>query len=242
MKNFGEGGEIVEIRDEREPIAEVALAIIGRVFPPHERHTISALRAEVEEKRLGLLEPYDYHLLAMRGEDGEVIATVAGVYLAGLNSGFISYLATLPELRGRGVGRLIREALVECFREDAERAGRGLAGVLGEVRVESPWLRSLVQRGRAIPFDLTYYHPGMEPGITEERYVLYREAISDTRRSLPAAEVRQILYAIWRRGYRVAYPLQRPAFRTMLHELEGRSVIEIHPAFAEAVDSSTRLA
>lgn len=233
MDADGMGGRIIEVTDEREPLAQEALQIIVDVFPPHERHSLSALRSEVTEKRLGLLEPYDYHLLAWVEDDGRVIATIAGVYLAGMNAGFITYLASRPELRGKGLGRRIRAALVQCFREDAERNGRDeLNWVLGEVRIESPWLHALVNRGRAIPFDLTYFHPGMEPGAQEELYVLYREPVGDDRRVLPVREVRQILYAIWRRAYRVGYPLYREAFRAMLAELEGREEVGVHPAFA----------
>ena len=225
---------VVELGDERTPMAQQALELIAESFDPHERHSLSALRTELTEKRLGLLVPYDYHLLVMLGEQGEVVATIAGVYLAGLNAGFITYLAVRPELRGKRLGRQIRGGLVEIFREDARRNGREeLAWVLGEVRTDSPWLRALVRGGQAIPFDLTYYHPGMEPGESPDRYVLYRQPVGDPRPELPAAEVRQIVYSIWRRAYRVGYPVYREAFRAMLAELEGEETVGVHPEFAE---------
>lgn len=224
------GGRVIEITDERDALAEEALQLIADSFPPHDRHPTYMLRGEIEEKRRGVLLDHNYHLLAMLGTDERPAAVVAGRYLAGLNAGFITYLATRPEYRGRKLGRQIRSALVEAFREDARGMDEeDLAWVLGEVRLESPWLRTLVREGRAIPFDLTYYHPGMEPDDPTERYVLYRQPILDPRPMLPAEEVRQILYVIWRRAYRVSYPLQRPAFRAMIEELEGREAVGAHP-------------
>jgi hypothetical protein len=53
--------------------------------------------------------------------------------------------------------------------------------------------------------------------------VLYREPVGDLRAELPASEVLRLLYVIWRRAYRVDYPLQRDTFCYMLDQLEGRT-------------------
>jgi GNAT superfamily N-acetyltransferase len=224
------GDRVVEVTDERHPLAAEALQLIADSFPPHDRHPMAELRSEIAEKRLELLTAYDFHLLALVGEDGQVVAANAGVYLAGVNAGFISYLAVHPDVRGRRLGRRVRTELVKVFRADARRNGRDeLAWVLGEIRIDSPWLRGLVRHGGAIPFDLTYYHPGMTPGVTRVPYVLYREPIGDHRAELPAQEVRRIIYAIWRRAYRVRYPLERDGFAAMIRELEGREWVSAHP-------------
>jgi GNAT superfamily N-acetyltransferase len=229
----GERDRIVEVGDERDPVAEEALALIRDSFPPYDRHPLDELRSEVAEKRLGLLTAYDFHLLALVGEKGRVMAAGAGVYLAGVNAGFVSYLAVHPDFRRRKLGRRVRARLVELFREDARRNGREeLAWVLGEIRIDSPWLRGLVQGGGAIPFDLVYYHPGMTPGVSPVPYLLYREPVGDPRPVLPADEVGRILYAVWRRAYRVRYPLAREAFTAMLEQLEGRETVGMHPEFA----------
>lgn len=221
---------VLEVADEREPLAEAALALIGEVFRPPERQPLAELRSEVEEKRRGLLQPFDFHLLAAVAPEGGVVGVISGVYLAGVNAGFVTYLAVHAAARGRGVGRRARRALVEALRADARRAGQAeLAWVLGEVRSDSAWIRRLVRTRGAIPFDLTYYHPGMRLDPAAPGYVLYREPIGDARRELPAAEVGRVLYAVWRRGYRVRYPLERETFRAMLAELEGRATIGAHP-------------
>jgi hypothetical protein len=53
-------------------------------------------------------------------------------------------------------------------------------------------------------------------------FVLYYESMRGVRRSMPASELRRLLYAIWRRVYRVRRPLERPAFNAMLRSIEGR--------------------
>jgi GNAT superfamily N-acetyltransferase len=223
--------QIVEVVDEREPLAEAALELIAEIFPSYERQPLSELRSEIEEKRRHLLLPFDFHLFAAVRHSHDVLATVSGVYLAGINAGFITYLAVREEARGHRLAQRVRAALVEAFRADARRVGyEDLAWVLGEVRTDGHWLPSLIDKRGAIPLDLVYYHPGMllEGGPT---YALYREPIGDHRQELPAEEVRRIIYAVWRRGYRVRYPLERVTFQAMMEELEGREVVEVHPDY-----------
>lgn len=228
------GIEVVEVLDERQPMAAAALDIIVDTFAAHERHPLSDLRSELAEQRLGVLSTQNFHLLA--GLDpvaGSPIGAIIGVYLSSVNAGFIAYLGVLEPHRGRRVARVLRPHLVELFRADARRAGYDeLAWVMGEVKRRNPWLRRLVRARGAIPFDLTYYHPGMTLDSAEP-YVLYRQPIGDRRRELPVAEVRRVLYAIYRRAYRVRYPLQRDTFVNMLEQLEGRTTVGVHPEFAD---------
>ncbi|MBR9990642.1 MAG: hypothetical protein KFH98_12860 [Gemmatimonadetes bacterium] len=224
---------IVEIRDEREPLAEAALDLIAEMFAAHERQPISELRSEIAERRLGVLSGYNFHLLTAV-YDGETVpaGTIAGLYLDGVNAGFITYLAVRKQYRGQRLARVLRPRLIEVFRADSRREEYDdLAWVLGEVRANSPWLRRLVQTRGAIPFDLDYYHPGMSLG-GPERYVLYRQPIGDHRRELPAELVRRTLFAIYRRGYRVRYPLNRDIFNNMLEQLKGRDYVGPHPDYA----------
>lgn len=228
-----EGGtheEIVEVDDERHELARQALDLIGESFAPSERQPLDQIGMEIAEKRLGLLTSYDFHLFAAVTETGTVAAVATGVYLGGVNAGFVTYLAVRPEYRSRELGRRMRVTLVEAFRADARALDWGeLAWVVGEVRFESPWLQRLVRERAAIPFDLTYYHPGVNPGEAGEHWILYRQPVGDARPSLPAQEVAQLLYAIWRRAYRVRWPLQLEAFRAMLQDLEGRALVGPHP-------------
>lgn len=224
---------IIEITDERGPMAAAALALIEAAFAPPDRQPVSELRSELAEKRLDLLSAYDFHLLTALDARDRPVGTIAGVYLAGVNAGFVTYLTVLEAHRGRRVARRLRRRLVETFRTDARQAGHEeLNWVLGEVRADNTWLRGLVRHRGAIPFDLEYFHPGMVPGAPHDPYILYRQPVGDPRPELPAPLVRRILFVIYRRAYRVRYPLEREAFRNMLGQLEGRESVGVHPDFA----------
>lgn len=227
-----ETGELrtVEVVDERSALARRSIELIqhaiGDVQPS------SDLLSELEEKRLGLPAGGDYHLLALVDGDDQPLAAAGGIYLEGLNAGFVTYLAVHKDQRSRRLGRGLRKHLIESVRAEAARKGQELAWTVGEVRRDSPWLRTLVRRGRAIPFDFGYFHPWM-PLSAEGRYVLYREPHADPRTEIPTEEVLRLVYGIWRRAYRIRFPLQSDVFCYMLRQLEGRGTVGIHPDFAE---------
>jgi GNAT superfamily N-acetyltransferase len=209
--------------DESSPLTEGALALIESTFDRPERQGIAQLRSEVEEKRLGLLYSYDFHLFGVADAEDHVLGTIVGAYLESVNCGFVTYLAVTPDARGDGIGEQLRARLVAAFRENARDAGYDdLDFVLGEVRSASPWLQKLIDGG-AIPFAIDYHHPGMTPGAGQPAYTLYREPISGTREELSPQQVRRMLYSIYRRVYRVRYPLERPGFRVMIDELAERA-------------------
>jgi ribosomal protein S18 acetylase RimI-like enzyme len=223
--------EIRELNDERDPAATQALDLVGETFPRGERQPLHELALELQEKRLQLLVDYDFHLFAGLDEDGAVQGVAVGLYLGGVNAGFVTYLAVRPQCREGGLGRRLRTRLVEAFRDDAKRTGwPELNWVVGEVKKESPWLDRLVRERGAICLDLTYYHPGTGPGRDEGGWILYRQPVGDDRRALPVVEVKRLLYSIWRRAYRVRYPLERDGFVAMLGDLEGRAEVDEHPA------------
>ena len=225
------GIEIVEVDDERSALAHEAVTLIEQTFDPRDRQSGDELHLEIAEKRLDLIAPFGFHLLVAR-MDGSVVGVALGVYLAGVNAGFVHYLAVSPNHRGHGIGRVLRPSLVTSFTADAKNAGQqNLNWVVGEVRLDNPWMRGLVSKRGAIPFDFTYYHPGMRPGGPSSPYVLYRQPVADQKTDLPVVTVRRLLYAVYRRAYRVRYPLQHPGFAAMLEELEGRDTIGMHPAF-----------
>ena len=231
--------EVVRVTDERDPLALKAIAVIrGAVW---EVQPTDDLLSEVEESRRGLPTGGAYHLLAAVTRSGRVIGAVAGAYLAAVNAGYVAYLAVEEARRSARLGSLLRERLVEEFRADAlrERAEE-LRWVVGEVRRENRWLRRLVRDGRAVPFDLSYFHPWL-PRSRERVYVLYRESIADARTTLPTAEVEALLYAIWRRAYRVSYPTQSDTFCYMMEQLEGRTEVGADPEFGGQMRRPTGL-
>ncbi|MDP9347617.1 MAG: hypothetical protein M3P24_00500 [Gemmatimonadota bacterium] len=224
------GFRVVELEDERSVLTHRSIELIqhaiGDVQPADD------LLSELEEKRRGLPSGGDYHLLALVDGSDEPLAAAAGIYLEGVNAGFVTYLAVRKDQRSRQLGRALRKQLIEAVRAEAARKGRELAWTVGEVRHDSPWLRTLVRRGRAIPFDFSYFHPWM-PIRAEGRYVLYREPHADTRAEIPAEEAIRLVYNIWRRAYRIRFPLQSDIFCYMMEQLAGRETVGVAPEFLE---------
>jgi GNAT superfamily N-acetyltransferase len=221
---------VVAVDDERAPLATEALEMIstsiGDVQP------VNDLLSEIEERRRGMPSGGDAHLLAMVDGGGRAAAAAAGIYLEGVNAGFITYLAVRQDLRGKLLGRGLRGHLLESIRAEAQRKnGADPAWIVGEVRSGSPWLRTLVGAGQVIPFGFPYFHPWMQRR-SEGRYVLYREPLADTRTALPAQEVVRLVYAIWRRAYRIRFPLQSETFCYMIERLQAAGTIGVHPDFA----------
>ncbi|MBW3570058.1 MAG: hypothetical protein KY467_03020 [Gemmatimonadetes bacterium] len=222
--------QVMVVDDERAPLAREALELIadaiGDVQP------VNDLLSEIEERRCGMPSAGEAHLLAMVDEDGRAAAAAAGIYLETVDAGFITYLAVRKELRGQRVGRGLRAHLVESIRAEARvKNGADPAWVVGEVRSGSPWLQTLVTAGEAIPFDFPYFHPWM-PRAAEGRYVLYREPLADARAELPAHEVVRLVYAIWRRAYRIRFPLQSETFCYMVDRIKAAGTIGPHPDYA----------
>ncbi|HEX2076124.1 MAG TPA: hypothetical protein VHG08_00395 [Longimicrobium sp.] len=210
---------VVAVDDERTPLAREALQLIadaiGDVQP------VNDLLSEVEERRRGMPSGGDYHLLAMVDPRERVAAAAAGIYLETVNAGFVTYLAVRPDLRSQQLGGKLRGHLVDSIRAEARRkTGADPAWIIGEVRTESPWLQTLIGAGQAVPFDFPYFHPWM-PRRAEGRYVLYREPLADRRAELPGHEVVRLVYAIWRRAYRIRFPLQSDTFCYMLDRLRS---------------------
>jgi hypothetical protein len=237
MSSKGEP-RIVRLEDERDPVTRRALELIveaiGDVQP------IDDLLSEIEEGRRGMYSGGGYHLLAMLDAEGLPAAAGAGIYLRGINAGFVTYLAVRADQRRRMRGQALRRHLVDSIRGEARRLdGRDPAWTVGEVRRTSPWLRTLVRAGKAIPFDFPYLHPWMARE-SAGRYVLYREPVSDPRPELPAEEVARIVFGIWRRAYRIRFPLRHELFRYMLEEIEARGTVGVHPDFREGAPPVAR--
>jgi GNAT superfamily N-acetyltransferase len=217
--------QVVEITDERDPRFLQAVAIIRDSV--QEVQPTQDLQSEIEESRRGLRSMSQYHLLVTISPEGMPLAAAAGAYLRGVNVGYIAYLAVAEQWRRARFGTALRTRLVETFKRDAlELEGRELSWVVGEVRRKNRWLQQLVKQGKAVPFDISYFHP-WQSREREGAYVFYRESIADRRTNLPSAEVKTLIYAIWRYAYRIAYPIRSETFRYMLEQLGNRPEIGV---------------
>ena len=211
-----------EVVGAGDPMFRQAYALLQRAFPPSELVPAADLLRTLREGAAGVWTDLHWHMvIAERGDRTLGVAT--GTYFGSLNVGTIGYLAIRARSRSAGLGPKLRSRLRRAFEQDARRVGReGVDALIGEVEPDNPWLRRLVRHHHAIPLDLPYFQPPVRPAEPEVPLVLYYQPLRRVRKRVPVAEVRRILYAIWRRGYRIASPLEDARFRRMLRTLNGR--------------------
>jgi hypothetical protein len=213
---------IREVRTERDPAFKSAHDLLRRTFHRAEMLSIREWAQSLQEREAGLWTDLGWHLLVAT-RHGRVVGAASGSYLGNWNIGVVGYIAVNVSGRGHGLGHRLRGGLRRCFELDAWRiARRHLRAIVGEVRADNPWLRRIVREQGAIALDFPYYQPSVRWLRSPVPLVLYYQPITYPRRSLPAADVRRLVYTIWRRMYRVARPLSNKAFRRMLAALEGR--------------------
>jgi hypothetical protein len=177
----------------------------------------------LRERAEGVWTDLRWHMfVAVRGDT--VLGVTSGTYLGSLNVGLVGYLAVEAAGRSHGLGPRLRRRLVEAFGKDARAIAHAkLAAVVGEVESDNPWLGYLVRHRRALALDFPYTQPEVRGDGGAVPLVLYWEPVGARPRTrLPAAQVRRLVYAMWRRGYRIARPLEDRRFRAMLTFLRGR--------------------
>jgi GNAT superfamily N-acetyltransferase len=221
----GDRIRVRELTSARDPAFDAAYRLLRRTFPAAELLPKRDWQVVMRESEADLWTDINWHLFVAEW-GGKVVGSASGSYLGNVNVGVIGYIAVDPRERAAGLGPRLRRKLVEAFVEDANDVrGEPLLAVAGEVEEDNPWLRHLAKHLRAIPLDFPYLQPALGVAPAAVPLVLYWQPISDHRRSLPASEVRRLLYTIWRRMYRVSAPLERPPFRKMMRALRGRRLI-----------------
>lgn len=226
------GIRIGEITKADDPAFSVAHALLRRAFHRAEMLPVSDWRNAMREREEKLWTDIVWHLLVAR-QGGRVVAAATGMYLGNVNTGVIGYIAVVPRARSYGLGPRMRAALRRRFDTDARRVhGAALDAIVGEVRDDNPWLRHLIGRAGAIALDFPYYQPSLGGTRKPVPLVLYYQPLRrgrGGRRAVSAALLRRLLYTIWRRGYRIARPMEYAEFRRMLQSLAGRRTIGSQP-------------
>ncbi len=216
--------ERIELRElflPGDPAVILAYKLLKQSFPASELIKLADWVARFAWRAAGRVTGLLWHVLVV--EQGKLLrGVVTGAYLTAVNIGFIGYLAVDRTLRSQGVGHLLRSRLLDLFQRDARRRHiDGIDAIVGEVEAENPWLAKLVKEHGAIALDIPYYQPSVRPGTEPVPLVLYYQPLRRIRESLPAGEVVDLLYNIWRHAYKIARPWQDPLFREMLDAIAG---------------------
>lgn len=219
------GLRIREIRRPDDAGLARAHRMLARVFPRAELLPVREWRYVLTERMASVWSDLTWHLVVAE-QNGRAVGAASGNYLGSLNVGIVGYVAVQPGLRSRGLGPLLRRRLRDLFVRDARaiRGGR-LEALVGEVHANNPWLHHLVSREGAIALDLPYRQPALGQREDPVPLALYYQPLRGRRRVVPAPLVRRLLYALWRRAYRIPRPLSDPVFRRMLASLKGRRSI-----------------
>ena len=223
------------MNDRKPTIREVLLAedsalpkahrIIASDFAKAEVVSQVEWRDSLLERQARLWTDLRWHLVvAETGSRGLRVAT--DWYLGNLNAGVIGYLGVARWARGLGLGPRLLGRFVSLFQRDARRVlRRPLQGVIGEIARDNPWLATLHKRNNVVALDFPYLQPSLWHSESPVPLVMYYESLDRVRRGLPAQRVRQALYTIWRRIYRIRRPLADAAFRQMLDALADRTFV-----------------
>jgi len=213
---------IESVSDDRNPLYLDSVDLYNRAFPDSERSDPRYFAHTLEEKRLDLLYPFNFHYLVARAND-RAVGLATGHYLALVNMGFVGYLAVQPSIKGARVGSRLRHRLLKEMRRDARAAGyKDLLAVVGEVEAVNPWLRHLIRNRGAFALDIDYHQPALGTHLDDVPLVLYVEPIGRPIKRIRAADVQKLLYALYRRIYRIRFPLKNRTLARMMAELEGR--------------------
>lgn len=222
----------IHIREVASP-TDRALArahgLLKRTFPRGELVPLPDWKETLRERAAGLWTDLDWHLLVAE-RNGRIIGAATGSYVGNVNVGLVGYVAVARKGRGGGVGDRLRRGLRAALVRDARRIhARPLEALIGEVHLGNPWLPHLVREHRALALDFPYFQPSLHHAADPVELVLYFQPLGRARASLSAEKVRQLVYTVWRRIYRIDRPLSRPEFRRMLRALRLGSRVGSRP-------------
>jgi len=210
---------IREIRSPEDRAIGPAHRLLHRMFPRAELLPLRDWRYALRERAAGLWTDLGWHLIAAE-VDGRVHGVATANYIGNVNVGMVGYIGVDARGRAGGVGGDLRERLREVLQRDAMRMrGVPLRAIVGEVHAYNPWLRHLVRYSGALALDFPYRQPSIRSAEKTVPLVLYYQGLDRRRRSLRTEEIRRLIYAIWRRVYRVARPVSRRPFQQMLRSL-----------------------
>jgi len=214
-----------EVIRPQDPAVDRGYRLLQRTFPKAEVVRRSEWHESLRERKAALWTDTRWHLVVAEVA-GKIAGVVSGTYLGNVNTGVIGYLVVARSARRSGIGPRLRARLEAAFRRDALRIrGIPLQAVVGEVRRDNPWLRTLMLREQVLALDFPYLQPQLRRSEEPVSLVFYYKSLDHVRRRLSAATIRRLLYTIWRRIYRIRRPLSDLAFRRMLAALSTKRTV-----------------
>ncbi len=217
--------KIREIVRPGDPAVARAHQMLRRYFHSGEVVDRTEWEHSLRERQASLWTDIRWHLVVAE-IDSRVVGLATGNYLGNVNHGLVGYLVVTPQARGLMIGPRLRDRLRALFARDAMQIrGEPLEAIVGEVRLDNPWLRSLTRHHMALPLAFSYLQPRLRRGGRVIPLVLYYETFDRPRSRLSSRFLKKLLYTVWRRIYRISRPLQHAAFRRMLRELDRKTYI-----------------
>lgn len=186
---------------DRHCIAEIQ-ALFAAAFPDLAQETDYISRKMTEQASRG----YPSILLAAHGPDDRVIGFALADYFEAINFAYLDFIVAQAELRGRGLGG----ALYEALREDL--IARGAKGLFLEVPTDDPTQVSdpallkanksrlkFYERYGALPIVGTLYDQPIRPGNPTEPRLLYDPL--QAKEPLKADDLQKVIRTILTRRY-----------------------------------------
>jgi ribosomal protein S18 acetylase RimI-like enzyme len=219
---------IFELLIVKSPRLKESYNLLNQTFKKGELDDFSLFQECCEEAFQFNKKPNDQEntrfLVAV--QNGMVLGAAWVTYIVTSNIGFLWYIATSKEARGKGIGTLLRLKAIDSFNEDAKRTGRTkVKGVFGEIAKNSPWLKKLISEYSVIPLDIVYVSPRVgSVAASVDNYILYFQPFprSDV---VPSKELYQMVYDIFKFGYWMNAPEKDPQVKQTLDSIKNKQFI-----------------
>jgi GNAT superfamily N-acetyltransferase len=235
--------EIVELADNkssRRVLSAFYRGVYSREFPDvDERESLENMVAYLRLKTEGWYGMNNYHIVILQDDAGNIAGGMVADYFERSNVGVIEFVVVAPELRGRGLGKLLLREISQRLEADSRRAGHaGLNGICAEVN--DPYRRCDVQEhldgfARLRIWDHFGFRlldfPYVQPPLSSDQDavvglgLMFRPERAELARQVPSALVEHIVadYQIW--AMRISEPDREPDFQRMQGWLRQRSSV-----------------
>ena len=147
-----------------------------------------------------------------------------GYFIGEISSGLIHYIAVKPRFQGRGIGRNLREEVIEKFKLDGTVIQRPAQYCLGEVERDSDWMRYLLRQGVFFP-DMDYFQPPVDTTMSPQRLEFYIQSLEGKREQINSEELINIVKAVYSNAYDIQGVESNSSFKHVVESIGDRKFI-----------------